>query len=241
VNDREVSVDDEMPADVSTGTDRRTALKKAAIAAGVVAWTTPAVQAVTARPAHAQQTLITNCVPVLTAQATNTGPTCECVTAPSKSCCSENTYFIMVTATCGATCPGKAGVTVTAISGPPKPGCKDGIFFRDLVCAAGRAQITITGSVTCPDGKVFPVNSVVDATCIECVLPGLAATTDSNLFEEPSLDPPPETTRTETTIGGGDPPAAESPPADESPPAGQSPPTAQSPPSSAAGGSDGGG
>ena len=45
---------------------RRAALKKAAIAAGVVAWTTPVVQAVTARPVHAATT---GCAPMFSAVA----------------------------------------------------------------------------------------------------------------------------------------------------------------------------
>ena len=50
-----MTADDSVDPAVAEGhRDRRTALKKAAIAAGVVAWTTPAVQAVTARPAIAQ-------------------------------------------------------------------------------------------------------------------------------------------------------------------------------------------
>ena len=58
-----MTADDPVDPTISEGTDRRTALKKAAIAAGVVAWTTPAVQAVTARPAFAQT--ITACAPAL--------------------------------------------------------------------------------------------------------------------------------------------------------------------------------
>jgi hypothetical protein len=232
-------VDDELPADVSTGTDRRTALKKAAIAAGVVAWTTPAVQAVTARPAHAQQ--VTNCVPVLTAKAQLTGAGCKCTPSAPPQCCDDNTFFIQVFASCGAGCPGTPAIVVSSITGAGlKPGCPIEAFQR-LNCLGSppTAQVQIKATVTCPNGKITVGNQTVTVGCTPCAA-ALTATTDSNLFEEPSLDAPPETTRTETTIGGGDPPAAESPPADESPPAGQSPPADSSPPGSAGGG-DGGG
>ena len=44
---------------ISTAVDRREALKKAAVAAGVVAWTTPAVQVLSGGTAHAQT--VTGC------------------------------------------------------------------------------------------------------------------------------------------------------------------------------------
>ena len=48
-----MTIDDQLSDSAGSGLDRRSALKKAALAAGVVAWTTPVVQAVTARPVHA--------------------------------------------------------------------------------------------------------------------------------------------------------------------------------------------
>ena len=81
-----MTADDTVDPAVAEGTDRRTALKKAAIAAGVVAWTTPAVQAVTARPAFAQT--VTACAAhVLPIQAFLTGPNCKAV--PGSSSASE--------------------------------------------------------------------------------------------------------------------------------------------------------
>ena len=108
-----MTADDTVDPAIAEGTDRRTALKKAAIAAGVVAWTTPAVQAVTARPAFAQT--VTACAPAFCRiQAFLTGPNCkQCPEVPAlPSCCSGNTYFLQLKATCGASCPGDATVAV---------------------------------------------------------------------------------------------------------------------------------
>ena len=55
-------------------TDRRDALKKAAIAAGVAAWTTPVVQVLSSGTAHAQT--VTGCSPVVTITLQATGATC---------------------------------------------------------------------------------------------------------------------------------------------------------------------
>ncbi len=62
-------------------TDRRTALKKAAAAAGVVAWTTPAVQVLSSGTAHAQT--VTGCTPMITVtlQETGEGKWAACATA----------------------------------------------------------------------------------------------------------------------------------------------------------------
>lgn len=155
-------------------TDRRTALKKAAVAAGVVAWTTPAVQAVTARPAHAQT--VTGCRPVLSATASKTGPTCECAAGADKKCCSDNTVFVDVTATCGALCPGKATVTVITIDGlGPKSPCTD-VRFQDLTCPGGTEEVTIKASVKCPDGVTQVVTQTLTVTCQPC-LNGTTTTT----------------------------------------------------------------
>ena len=62
----------ETDTDLAAGaTDRRTALKKAAAAAGVVAWTTPAVQVLSSGTAHAQT--VTGCRPMLTVSLAETG------------------------------------------------------------------------------------------------------------------------------------------------------------------------
>ena len=76
-----MSIDEQLSDSAGSGLDRRSALKKAALAAGVVAWTTPVVQAVTARPVHAAT--VTNCAPVLTLAYIYFGPltgaTCQCL------------------------------------------------------------------------------------------------------------------------------------------------------------------
>ena len=74
-----METDTDLPAGA---TDRRTALKKAAAAAGVVAWTTPAVQVLSSGTAHAQT--VTGCAPMLTVLLRETGEgtsggKCECV------------------------------------------------------------------------------------------------------------------------------------------------------------------
>ncbi len=216
-------MNEELSDDVSPGTDRRTALKKAAIAAGVVAWTTPAVQAVTARAVHAQG--VTGCTPTLTLGAVTqkTGPFCEC--APDfKSCCSDNTVFIDpegVGATCGATCPGTPTVEVTDIIGDGvKPGCK-ALGFIELICPGGKDQVTVVATVTCPDGVVFTdVTQVFTVVCLPCLKAGA---TGSTLLEEPSLDRVPQEETPPDGSGGETPDESDSggsPPGDGSPPVG---------------------
>ena len=65
---------DESPTP-SSGVDRREALKKAAVAAGVVAWTTPVVQVLSPGIAHAA---VTGCNPVIVMSLQKTGPNCGC-------------------------------------------------------------------------------------------------------------------------------------------------------------------
>ena len=94
-----MTIDEQANAGTPDGVDRRSALKKAAIAAGVVAWTAPVVQAVTARPVHAAT--LTGCTPVITGptQAFLTGPGCSClidepVPSPTQ-CCDALTYLFI--------------------------------------------------------------------------------------------------------------------------------------------------
>ena len=61
----------------TTGFDRRAALKKAALAAGVVAWTTPVVQAVLPGVASAAGASCTGCG--FTGGLSFTGPSCGCL------------------------------------------------------------------------------------------------------------------------------------------------------------------
>ena len=122
-----------MSADAVTGTDRRTALKKAAIAAGVVAWTTPAVQAVTSRPAHAQT--VTGCKVEVIVTLKDTGKSCECVPAPP-SCCNEATFFATARVFCGPLCGGDREITLN-YGTLVKPGCGDPNAGRFLELKSG--------------------------------------------------------------------------------------------------------
>ena len=70
-------IDDNATSTPSSTVDRRAALKKAAVAAGVVAWTTPVVQVLSTGTAHAQG--VTACSPVLKVSLLKTGSTCGCV------------------------------------------------------------------------------------------------------------------------------------------------------------------
>ncbi len=219
-----------MSEDVATGTDRRTALKKAAIAAGVVAWTTPAVQAVTARTASAQT--VTGCKVDVIVTLRDTGKSCECVPAPP-SCCSEATFFATARVECGPMCGGGRFIELdygTLV----KPGCGDPAAgqFLELKSGCG-GTIPVSGTVTCGDvTKVFD-DDPVPTNCILCADDdaGFTATGDSNLSNEPSLDAVPEVeTPTDGETPTEEPSSGESPPAEESPPEGESPPADESPP-----------
>ena len=85
-----MTIDEQANAGTPDGVDRRSALKKAAIAAGVVAWTAPVVQAVTARPVHAAR--LTGCTPVIT------GPTQAFLTGPGCACCIDERFRVRLTA-----------------------------------------------------------------------------------------------------------------------------------------------
>ena len=119
----------------TAGFDRRAALKKAALAAGVVAWTTPVVQAVLPGVASAAGASCTGCG--FTGGLSFTGPSCSCLPTVCSSCCDAQT--VLAVATCGPT--GNCGtMTVSGcilrffpvgVSGPGwyannKPGCPVG-------------------------------------------------------------------------------------------------------------------
>ena len=148
---------------------RRDALKKAALAAGVVAWTTPVVQVVSAGTAHAQS--VTGCSPFVTITVQATGPTCACAPGVDVECCSDNSYLVdSVTVTCGVTCAGQAEV-----AGPiefddvGKPdGCTDDVFF--FPCSGNRATFAARFPVRCPDGAIYLFVGTVTAECLPCDL-----------------------------------------------------------------------
>lgn len=147
--------------------DRRGALKKAALAAGVVAWTTPVVEVVSSGTAHAQT--VSGCSPVITITLRATGADCDCVPVVSPSCCNDNTYFVeSLDVDCGPTCAGPAArVGPFAFPGVPRPAdCPDGV--AEFPCAAGRATFRTVFPVRCPDGETYLFDATVTAVCLPC-------------------------------------------------------------------------
>ncbi len=162
-------VDPDRSGDQSITIDRRSALKKAAVAAGVGAWTTPLVQVVSPGTAHAQT--VTGCSPVITITLRSTGPDCDCVPGGvSPSCCNDNTYFVQsLDVECGPTCAGPA-VRVGPFEFPglvPAPAeCPDEI--AEFPCQAARATFRTTFPVRCPDGETYLFDATVTAVCQPC-------------------------------------------------------------------------
>ena len=79
---------DDLDVENTAGIDRRSALKRAAVAAGVVAWTTPAVVALTPKVAGAANGT-TGCAAVLTVTTQSTGANCGCVPCATRTMQSE--------------------------------------------------------------------------------------------------------------------------------------------------------
>ena len=103
---------------------------------------------------------------------------------PQQELLQQPTFFLDVDfASCGPSCPGTPTFKVSDISGDPKPGCKDTIFFRDLLCAGGDAPVKITAEVVCPDGETYKFDQVVSVPCVKCAT--LTATSELPLSEEP--------------------------------------------------------
>ena len=170
-------MDDNDTPTPASALDRRAALKKAATAAGIVAWATPTVQALTPGVARAQT--ITNCNPsgngffvLLT-----TGGECTRWNATmdpdvATNCCSKHTYFGAasgVEVTCGAACPGETIGTVTSITATEHKACADPppVYpqgFPDLT-NCGTDTVTVKGSVTCPDGTMWNCTYIATYTC----------------------------------------------------------------------------
>ena len=149
-----MTADDSVDPTIAEGTDRRTAVKKAAIAAGVVAWTTPAVQAVTARPAFAQT--ITACAPELLPHP-GIPDRPELQALPGGSSASEllqrqHLFLAIEGHLRWRAARGTPPWAIIEIAGGTKPGnCKSERFLDD---ACKTSTVTITSAkVTCPDGK----------------------------------------------------------------------------------------
>ena len=155
--------------DESGTVGRRDALKKAALATGVVAWTTPVVQVVSAGTAHAQT--VTGCSPFVTITVQATGPTCACAPGVGTECCSDNSYVVgSLTVTCGVTCAGPAEVAgLIEFDEVGKPdGCSDDVFF--FPCSGTRATFAARFPVRCPDGAIYLFDGTVTAECLPCDL-----------------------------------------------------------------------
>ncbi len=164
--------DDNTGSAEGAGTDRRTALKRAAVAAGVVAWTTPVVIAATPGIAHAG-TRSTNCRPTASFDLVLTESNCSGVPADQgkipPACCSNLTYFLVVSdVDCGARCDevGKPVVTIGVLSRNGVPLVQRCPGFFDL--ANCNSQGTIDGSITivqqCGDGITYTCTFDVDFT-----------------------------------------------------------------------------
>lgn len=147
----------------SSTVDRREALKKAAIAAGVGVWAAPVIQTVIPGIASAA---VTNCHPVGSLVLVSTGP--------SGSGCNNHTFYIQASGTfgCGSSCPGAATVVVTSVTGGTfADDCQAtrGSAFRviDLgTCSSGTsAPVTINFTVTCADGVVHSCSQTTTYAC----------------------------------------------------------------------------
>ena len=157
--------------DESGTVDRRAALKKAAVAAGVMAWTTPVVQLVSSGTAHAQT--VTGCSPVATITVRATGENCECAPRPSpgNDCCSATTWLVeSVTVNCGPTCIGLAEVAgLVEFPGISKPPSCGEFPVYEFPCSGGTASFPARFPVTCGDGQIYLFDGTVNAVCEPCL------------------------------------------------------------------------
>lgn|GEM_PF-5980680 len=166
---KDQAVDTEVPS----GIDRRSALKKAALAAGVTAWVAPAVIAAT--PRHASAAGVTNCYPDPVFRLIATGGNCADYNAMAgtnypPSCCEGHSYGLALATTsvsCGSSCGGVyTGAAVDSVmieactSGtgadcmlPKQTGCPD--FVQPGNCGSGpgtTVSLSIRTYITCGDG-----------------------------------------------------------------------------------------
>lgn len=153
--------------------DRRSALKKGALAAGIVAWTTPTVVALTPGSASAA---LTGCFPSVAWEFVTTGSSCLCYTTangnpgPGNSCCSNKTYFVRQkgAASCGGTCPGT--VTATLISASPSATAGGGAICPAVVdlasCGGTTSLVTLVYRTSCPDGVKYQCTSLYNVDCV---------------------------------------------------------------------------
>lgn len=165
--------------------DRRSALKKGALAAGIVAWTTPTVLALTPGSSSAQAR-VTGCYPAVGLKFVTTGSACGSYPTPpnpvnGNGCCSNKTYFVQVaSASCGGTCAGT--VTTNILSVSPQKFAQGGNVACPRVinienCSSGTdTQVTVTYTATCPDGVKYQCTTKYDVECLSENTGGVAAT-----------------------------------------------------------------
>lgn len=166
----------------SSGIDRRSALKKAALAAGAAAWASPVIQSLGADAASAA---VTNCRVTVNFRMNETLSNCDALCTDlgnppgcAANCCKGHTYFANVDAidvSCGAGCPGTPVITsrfnITAIiSGLGTLVSCNGVNIIDFgnCNSAGSTRVRIEGSVRCADGKTYSCNFVVDFNTGTC-------------------------------------------------------------------------
>jgi hypothetical protein len=172
-------------------------LKKAALAAGVVAWTTPVVQVVSSRTAHAQT--ITGCSPVATITVRATGENCECAPGPPNQCCSATTWLVdSLTVNCGPTCAGAAEVAgLVEFPGISKPSACGEFPIYEFPCSGGTASFPARFPVRCADGQIYLFDGTVNAVCKPCLLEDAPP----QIVQQGGLDDESATTTTEAWTG----------------------------------------
>jgi hypothetical protein len=165
-------VNDERTNPSKSALDRRAALKKAAAAAGIVAWTTPTVQVLTPRVAGAT---VTNCEPLLSFSGALTGPACQAYNAAfpeapvDAACCTSSTGFVdFAVVNCGPTCElAQATVVLVTSTNPELPaGCDPPppVYPEGFPDCAQPNVISITTAIVCGDGSQWTCTHQVDCT-----------------------------------------------------------------------------
>ena len=142
--------------DRSGAIDRRDALKKAALAAGVVAWTTPVVQVVSSGTAYAQT--VTGCCPVVSITLIQTGSNCgacPCPTSRRVAATVSTLYWVQgLTVDCGPTCQGPAVVDARSSSQTSaSPQTAPTASPSSPAPRGGRRSAQVL--VRCPDGGIY--------------------------------------------------------------------------------------
>ncbi len=199
-----MTADDSVDPAIAEGTDRRTALKKAAIAAGVVAWTTPAVQAVTARPAFAQT--VTACAAAASAHPGHPDRP-ELQAVPGRSSASEllQRQHVLLATSRPLAVRAARGTPSWATSRSPaarSPATATSDRFLDDACKT--ATVTITSAkVKCADGDHVHDHQSGRPDHVHRLRATSSPTTElstTDVIEDELIEQPPDTV---TDEGGG--------------------------------------